>query len=314
MKVLLTGASSFSGRWFAEALLERGHCLTVTYTGAEGSYEGLRAQRIAPLRDRCTLAWGTAFGDDRFLELLTSERFDALCVHGAYVRDYRSEAFPVDLALASNTRRLAFVLDAGKAHGLSRLILTGSVFEADEGVGERPLRAFSPYGLSKTLTAQVFRFWCERKQIPLLKFVIPNPFGPYEEPRFTHFLMSNWVKGATATVKTPSYVRDNIHVSLLATAYADCAAREPRELFEVVSPSGYVESQGAFARRFAREIGQRLHLECPLELAEQTDFSEPRVRINTDVVDSAALGWVESAAWDTLAAYYRSLFTLAAPA
>jgi hypothetical protein len=44
-----------------------------------------------------------------------------------------------------------------------------------------------------------------------------------------------------------------------------------------------------------------------VELKKQTDFSEPRVRINTDILDADALGWNESAAWDDMAAYYQRL-------
>jgi hypothetical protein len=41
-----------------------------------------------------------------------------------------------------------------------------------------------------------------------------------------------------------------------------------------------------------------------VELKKQTAFPEPRVRINTDVLNADALGWDESAAWDDLADYY----------
>jgi hypothetical protein len=44
-----------------------------------------------------------------------------------------------------------------------------------------------------------------------------------------------------------------------------------------------------------------------VELANQTSFPEPRVRINTDVLDAAALGWDEAAAWDEFARYYLEL-------
>ena len=40
--------------------------------------------------------------------------------------------------------------------------------------------------------------------------MIPNPFGPYEEPRFMAYLMKTWLKGEVARVQTPRYVRDNI--------------------------------------------------------------------------------------------------------
>jgi len=44
---------------------------------------------------------------------------------------------------------LRAILAALKADGLKGVVLTGSVFENDEGAGEEPLRAFSGYGLSK---------------------------------------------------------------------------------------------------------------------------------------------------------------------
>ena len=109
-------------------------------------------------------------------------------------------------------------------------------------------------------------------------------------------------------MSTPVYVRDNIHVSLLAKSYVDFVRSLPGAAgFRKINPSGYVESQGSFALRFAREMQPRLRLACQVEMKQQTDFSEPRVRINTDVPDAAALGWDENAAWDAIADYYRQV-------
>jgi hypothetical protein len=49
----------------------------------------------------------------------------------------------------------------------------------------------------------------------------------------------------------------------------------------------------------------RLGLPCSVELKKQTEFLEPRVRINTDPPDVDALCWDESAAWDEMARYYQ---------
>ncbi|MGH7864641.1 MAG: NAD-dependent epimerase/dehydratase family protein, partial [Candidatus Binataceae bacterium] len=68
------------------------------------------------------------------------------------------------------------------------------------------------------------------------------------------------------------------------------------------------ESQGAFALRFAREMRPRLDLPCEVELKRQIDFQEPRVRINTDLIDGRTLDWDEARAWDEIAEYYKSLF------
>ncbi len=69
-----------------------------------------------------------------------------------------------------------------------------------------------------------------------------------------------------------------------------------------------MESQGAFAQRFAREMRSRIRMECPLEFADQKEFPEPRVRVNTDAPDPQELGWSEQAAWDELAEYYLRAF------
>jgi hypothetical protein len=42
-------------------------------------------------------------------------------------------------------------------------------------------------------------------------------------------------------------------------------------------------------------------------MKQQSDFSEPRIRINTDQLNAAALGWDEKAAWDAIADYYRQV-------
>ena len=73
-----------------------------------------------------------------------------------------------------------------------------------------------------------------------------------------------------------------------------------------LNPSGYPESQGAFAERVRREAAARLGLPRGLEFGTQTEFPEPPVRINTDFLDTRALGWSETTAWDEFVRYYAS--------
>jgi UDP-glucose 4-epimerase len=302
VKILLTGASSFSGLWFARALHAAGHHVVAPLRRAREEYRGdVRALRVAELDHVAECSFGSVFGDARFLDLCHSGDWDLLCHHAAEVGDYRSPTFDAAGALAANTRNFAEVL--GAMRGLRGVVLTGSVFEANEGAGTAPLRAFSLYGVSKGLTADLVRFHCETAGIPLGKFVVPNPFGAFEEPRFCAYLLRQWRAGQAAEVRTPAYVRDNIHVDLLAAAYATFAQRVAATAgYMRTNPSGYVESQGAFAERFAREIGRRTGLDCRILLAHQTDFSEPLVRINTDPTHLPS--WNKPAAWDAIAAFY----------
>jgi UDP-glucose 4-epimerase len=307
VRVLFTGASSFTGCWFVRELAAAGHDVVATFRRRPEEYpDMLRRRRVQWALEVCQPLFGCAFGDERFLEVIREDGpWHLLCHHAAEVTDYKSPNFDVTGALRNNTHRLSAVLDALVEADCRRVLLTGSVFENDEGAGSEGLPAFSPYGLSKSLTAKVFEYYTAAAGIGLGKFVIPNPFGPYEEPRFTAYLMRSWKEGKTPAVNTPAYVRDNIHVTLLAKAYAAFAAAVPERGFRKLNPSGYVETQGAFAMRFAAEMGPRLGLNCPLQLKTQVEFSEPRVRINTDIPDTAALGWDETRAWDEIAAYYR---------
>ncbi|MGH7041022.1 MAG: NAD-dependent epimerase/dehydratase family protein [Acetobacteraceae bacterium] len=304
MRILLTGASSFTGFWFARALHAAGHHVVAALHGARGTYtEGVRAVRVAQLSEVAECAYGLSFGDPGFLDLCRTGAWDLLCHHAAQVGDHRASDFDIPGALAANTRELPAVLR--QMRGLAGMVLTGTVFEANEGAGTTPLRAFSPYGVSKGLTAEVVRYWCATLRVPLGKFVIPNPFGPYEEPRFCAYLMRQWKAGSVAEVRTPAYVRDNIHADLLARAYAEFVLLVPGGAgFIRLNPSGYAETQGAFAQRFAREIGDRLRLECRLVLAEQAEFPEPVVRINTD--RAVPDGWNERSAWDGATEYYKA--------
>jgi UDP-glucose 4-epimerase len=307
MKILFTGGSSFTGSWLIRELAAAGHDVTAVFRKRALEYVDVRRQRVDLAVKSCRPIWGCSLGDGKFLNVIEEGGWDLFCHHAADVTNYKSRDFDVVAALKNNTFSLAAVLEALEAAGCRRVLLTGSFFEGGEGAGSQGLPDFSPYGLSKSLTAQVFRFFCARAGIGLGKFVIPNPFGPYEEPRFTGFLMKNWLAGASAACSHPSYVRDNIHVSLLAKAYVRFAAQVPDAGFARTNPSGYAESQGAFTLRMAQEMRPRLGLPCLVELKKQPDFSEPRVRINTDVLDADDLGWDESRAWDEMARYYQRL-------
>ena len=232
MRALLTGASSFTGFWFASALRAAGFAVVAPLRREAAKYEGVRGERARKLAAVATIVPDCTFGSASFLDLVCRESFDVFCHHAARVTDYRSMSFDIVGALAENTNNLQSILEMMLANGLKAAVLTGSVFEANEGSGSWPMRAFSPYGVSKGLTSEVFRYWSLHLGIPFAKFVIPNPFGPFEEARFCAYLMKTWRAGETAEVRTPVYLRDNIHVDLLALAYADYVKQAAQGLIE----------------------------------------------------------------------------------
>jgi UDP-glucose 4-epimerase len=308
MKALFTGGSSFTGYWFAKELAAAGHDVVVLFRRPVHEYaDELRRKRVEALTSQCRPIFGVSFGDDRFLQVVREGEWDLFCHHAADASGYKSPHFNVIAAVENNTHRLPLVLDTLKGVGCSKIVLTGSFFENDEGAGSGTHEALSPYGLSKGLTWQLFRYHTQGRQMSLGKFVIPNPFGPYEEPRFTHYLIKSWFAGETPSVNTPSYVRDNIHVSLLAKAYV-LFATTLIDGISRINPSGYIESQGAFVHRLAAEMRMRLGLKCEFVIKTQSDYSEPLIRINTDMPFYGKVDWNEKSAWDELAEYYTRLF------
>lgn len=312
MKILFTGGSSFTGLWFVKELHKAGFEVTTVFTNAGiENYTGVRKERIQQLLDISRPVFECSFGSEKFLSLLRSEKFDILCHHAAEVKDYKSPDFDPVNALHLNTFNLSEVLKALNGNNFRGIVLTGSVFEASEGEGgkdEKFLDAFSPYGLSKTLTFNLFKYYCSALGIRLGKFVIPNPFGPFEEPRFTGYLMKTWFGGRIAEVNTPLYFRDNIHVDLLAKSYVYFLNRmlNSSDNFLKINPSGYPELMSAFTKRFSGEMKGRLNLSCEFKLNEQTVFTEPVKRINTLPASGLIGSWDEKKAWDDLAEYYKA--------
>lgn len=310
MRILFTGASSFTGYGFVQELHRAGHEVVAAFSLPEGDYQGLRGERVGLVLKCCKAVFSAPFGSSLFFDLIASQPdWDVLCHHASEVRHYKSPDFDYVAALAANTRQAGKVLEALKIKGCRRVVLTGTVFEPGEGAGTDGLRAVSPYGLSKGLTDQVFRYYCQVSGVALCKFVIPNPFGPYEELRFPAYLVQSWLEGSTPTVRFPEYVRDNVPTTLLAKAYCRFIDQGAVEASLVrASPSFYVLSQKEFALKIGREIGSRLHIPSPIEILPQNAFPEPRVRINTEPLHPEEYDWNEIEFWDALADYFRAFF------
>ncbi len=313
MRILFTGGSSFTGMWFVHELKRAGHEVVATFQRRDReAYQDRRLVRVQETLEYAEPVYDCAFGSDRFMETLANTRpFDAICHHAADVTDYKSPDFNVLRAVTNNTHNIRSVLTEMLNHGCTRFLSTASVFSPGEGAGSQNLPAVSPYGLSKGFTNDLIAHYASSLDVSLGKFVIPNPFGPHEEPRFTNYLVKMWYDGRTPEIQTPDYVRDNIHVSLLAKAYVKFLESLPNSSGTCsINPTGYIESQGTFAARFAKEMEPRLGIPCPVTTALQTDFSEPRIRINTEQLDHAFLGFDESQAWDEIAAFYQTLYTV----
>lgn len=299
MRVLLTGASSLTGMWFAQALAKAGHEVVAVARG--GTYaDPLRQARMERVAAVAEIVPDAPFGSAAFIGLLKARSFDVLGLHGAEVGDYKSPTYDMEAAVAANTLNAEQVFASAPG---ARVIITGSIFEPGEGQGTEPLISFSPYGTAKARTGERLTRTAEAAGLSVGKFVIANPFGPWEERKFQRLVMTRWSKGEAVHIDQALYVRDNVPVDLMALAYN---AMAEGAYGAYCGPSGYAGSVGAFFERMAAEVRPRTGWDCPLTLAETQAFAEPMERVSLTELDRDALGWSEEAFWDAYADHYRN--------
>ena len=307
-RVLLTGASSFTGLWIAEALAAQGYEVLAPLLRARADYDPERLARIARLEAVAEVVWACPFGSAAFLDLLRTNRdLVALAHHAADVTGYRDPGFDAMAAFQRNLTGAAGALGVLAEQGARAVVVTGTVFEAGEGgCPDEPL-AVTPYGLSKTLTNIAFQHQAAWAELRFGRFVIPSPYGAFEQQRsFPAYLFRSWFAGETPVVRTPLYLRDHLPAPLLGRAYAEHLARRLQDAAspEVARPSGWIATQGDFARRLAAEAAPRLGRDCPLGFADQTEFAEPLGRVNADPAPRA--DWDEAAFWDGYVGWYAA--------
>lgn len=307
MRVLLTGASSFSGLWLVRGLVARGARVTAVARGRPEAYEPLRRQRIERVARLATTRFALPFGSPGFLDLVSEAApFDVLCLHHAEVGDFRRTDYDALAAARANTAGIASVLDRLERRGLRRVVLTGSVFEADEGDGDRPLNAVGAYGLAKTLTTQIVRHATAEAGLELVKVTLPSPFGPFQAGGLADQLVSAWQADDVPILHHPDRVRDFVPIDLFAAHYAALALAPDPPPGGCANPSGHVESCAAFATRLAEEMRPRLGLACRFVAGvPPTTDTEPRCRCNTEPLPALFDRTARARSWDRLAAHYR---------
>lgn len=302
-RVLLSGASSFSGMWIAEALAAAGCEVIAVFRQGRDGYSGLRAERVGRVAAVATACFDIDLMTPAIDAVLERQGpFDVFAHHAAAIENYRDPAYDVGEGVQRNTAGMRRLFRRLRQGGARRVIATGTTFEADEREAGPERYAVSPYGLSKTLTNQALRHFAHWEGLDFSRFVVAAPFGPFEEGRFVWSLFQAWMQGRAAEVRTPAYVRDNLPAELLGRAYADLVLNPSGGPNQVARPAGFIGEQGDFARRVAREAESRLGRPCPVLAAEQTEFPEPRVRVNDEPAIPA--DWDERAFWDAYVDYY----------
>jgi UDP-glucose 4-epimerase len=258
-KVLLTGLTSFTGAYIALDLQDDGFQTVCPLKGFMNEYSPIKRERIQLAKNvkkpALKLEENVDLNSPKFIELIEREKCHVFINHAAFIDNYRSLEFDVLKHLQTNLQNIQKVISTLKDNGCNLFIHSGSAFEPN---GQYSAYGLSPYGVAKKMVWDLTLFWCSHYGLPIIKVVIPNPYGHLENPdRLLPVFSSKLKQGQSVTLHNSGDVRNNILASNLAKYYLDAAKLCPDELQSFfttqIVPIGHQETQKDFVLRALQE-------------------------------------------------------------
>lgn len=268
-KVLVTGADGFIGSHLVEALLQRGS--TVRAMAYYNSFNSAGWLDTLPVETKSKIE--IVAGDVRDFHFVnkTMEGVDVVFHLAALIGIPFSYVAP-DLYVETNVKGTLNVLQAGKAQGVSRIVVTSTseVYGTPESVPiaeTHLLNAQSPYAASKVGADQLALSFHRSFNLPVTLVRPFNTYGPRQSTRaviptiIVQLAAGNKViqLGAVHTTRDFSYVSDTADGMI-------AVAESKRTIGEVVNlGSGFEISVADTAQRIAAIMKKPCKLECEHE-------------------------------------------------
>lgn len=302
MRILFTGASSFTGMHFVLSLLEGCNEVWCTFTkDSLLDYDEVKKNRIQKFWTFTHNIMGTQVGDTKFLDAITNGNFDVVCMHAAHGTESFRNGMTWGSAIACSADAIDDIVIACKNSGVKDIVLSESYQQGRDGT-----ISSNDYRFSKEMTSRMYQYACKKHGVNLRTFVIPNPFGPFENEKFTLSAMRAWSSGKAFKVNEPEVNTDNIHVDLLSQVYREFILYKDKNYVA----TQYQGSQWNFALKFAREMKKRLIIDTVLEIDGSRELDTPAASyfFHSDKCELVCgYLWNEEASWDELAKYYSEL-------
>ena len=284
MKVLVTGAGGFIGRYLVPALLAKRHSVVATDLSVPehaGSSEQLVWRRLDVSRA------------DSVYKLMLSERPDA-AVHLVSWLAGPCEADPLR-GWEINFWSTHYLLDAGVAAGLDRFVFSSSIAVFGKGLPE-PVRddavkePVTIYGQTKLACEHLMRWYKSKHGIEAVAVRFPWVYGPGRETGITAMysskLLDALARNEPLHITSPDekgdwlYVKDAVKALLLVL---ECKTN---------SQVGYNIMSGLYSIREAMEVARKVCPEAVISYAGDAAQSDNPYPLSYD--DSPArrdLGW-----------------------
>lgn len=215
--ILVTGASGFIGSHVTGAALAKGHAVTAAVRDRSNM------PRLAALADvdRLTVADGYSMGSEEALEKLVGTKDFGAIVHAASNASHNA-GLSVDALLHDSVSDVIAICKAAIAFGIPRVVLFGSAIaygpSTQMHVESEPLVPAQPYGLAKTIVAQIADYF-GRQGLAVVELRPFNVYGPGDlPPRLVPYCIECALNGKPAELAGGEQARDFVHVTDLANA------------------------------------------------------------------------------------------------
>jgi nucleoside-diphosphate-sugar epimerase len=221
MKVLVTGASGFIGKYCVEQLKANGHEVHAVSLRQPVSTSGVTWHHVNLLTEGEPLALMRRVKPTHLLHLA------GCTAHGEYWTSLEN----TDWVQASMAMIKAFTASGG-----SRIVSAGTCAEyaMTSGVCDEvktPLRPATNYGRSKQTLQELVSDWSQQSGFSSAWGRIFSLYGPYEHPkRLVAGVINHLIRGDFAICNNPELVRDYLHVKDVASAFVhllECDTQGP---------------------------------------------------------------------------------------
>lgn len=179
MNILVTGGAGFIGSHITDALIEKGHSVTILDNLSSGKQNNIHSQ--------ATFIEGDITDESTLQRLFTEHAFDAVFHLAAQINVRRSMENPIEDA-QTNILASLHLIDLAAKNGVQKFIFssTGGAMYGDtnvrptpENYNENPL---SPYGIAKLSIDKYLAFYRTISDMNTVSLRYGNVYGPRQNP------------------------------------------------------------------------------------------------------------------------------------
>lgn len=281
MKLLFLGASSFTGYHFVKKISKtKKYKIYCTLTKNLSQYDAIRLERIKLLSKYKNIIFinKTKFGDKKFINLLSEEKFDFICLHHASTKNYNDDSkFNLNKSLKKNTLNINSVFN--KINREATIIISNTIFQK---IPSKKYQAVNKYGISKSIAYNKIKNHCKKYNLKFKSVFITNPWGILEEKKLNYYLIYNWLQNKKVFISHPNYIRDNIYIDKLSNFYLKIIKSNSKKIDYF--PSGYCSSNKVFIEALKKKFEKFFKKKVKVEYAVNAKYNQPISRINGEKI------------------------------